>query len=372
LIILRYLMLETFKSQIGILFVLVLIFVSQKFITILAQAINGVIPADLVLTVLYLNMPTLGTLMLPISFYLAILFAHGRLHSESEMVALTSCGYSPNKVLKATLMLSLLTFVFASFNSLYLAPAAEDEMVSVIEKAEANAGTATLIEGRFHKASGNGGVVYVEKYEQNKTLVNVFAAHWPKEEEGISPSVITAKTGNVANKKDGTWLTLENGQRYAGIVGKNEFENSQFSTYQVHIANAAVENKKRSVDALPTSALIGASDTRSQAELQWRIAIPVSILLITFMAVPMAKVNPRQGRYAKLLPALALYLSFFLLLSASKSLIEDGVIPYFGIWGVQILFFAIGVVLHLQTIGKFNVKPKKEKLKNVKPSKVDK
>ncbi|MBB1274085.1 LPS export ABC transporter permease LptF [Psychromonas sp. SR45-3] len=365
MIILRYLMLETFKSQVGVLFVLILIFVSQKFITILAQAINGVIPADLVLTVLYLNLPTLGTLMLPISFYLAILFAHGRLHSESEMVALTSCGYSPNKVLKATLALSLLTFVFASFNSLYLAPTAEDQMMTVIEEAESNAGTATLIEGRFHKSSGNGGVVYVEKYAEGKNLINVFAAHWPKEGD-ISPSVITAKTGQVEDKKDGTWLTLKDGQRYAGIVGQNEFENTQFSTYQVHILNAEVESKKRGVEALPTSQLIGMKDARSQAELQWRIAIPVSILLITFMAVPMAKVNPRQGRYAKLLPALALYLTFFLLLSAAKSMIEEGTIPYFGIWAVQILFFAIGVVLHLQTIGKFNIKPKKPKASKLK------
>lgn len=358
MIILRYLMLETFKSQVGILFVLILIFVSQKFITILAQAINGVIPADLVLTVLYLNLPTLGTLMLPISFYLAILFAHGRLHSESEMVALTACGYSPNNVLKATLTLSLMTFAFASFNSLYLAPSAEDEMMTVIEQAESNAGAATLIEGRFHKTSGNGGVVYVEKYAEGKNLVNVFAAHWPTK-EGLSPSVITAKTGNVEDKNDGTWLTLKDGNRYAGIVGKNEFENSQFATYQVHIANLGVKSKVRGVDALPTSELIGVNNPRHQAELQWRIAIPVSILLITFMAVPMAKVNPRQGRYSKLLPALALYLSFFLLLSASKSLIEDGDIPYLSMWGVQILFLSIGIILHLQTLGKFNFKRKK-------------
>ena len=104
----RYLMLETFKSQVGILFVLLLIFVSQKFIVILGKAIKGTIPPDLVMTLLYLNMPTLGTLMLPISFYLAVLFAHGRLHGESEMVAMTSCGYSPNKVLKATLFLAFL------------------------------------------------------------------------------------------------------------------------------------------------------------------------------------------------------------------------------------------------------------------------
>lgn len=355
---------ETFKSQIGILFVLLLIFVSQKFISILAQAINGVIPADLVLTILYLNLPTLGTLMLPISFYLAVLFTHGRLHSESEMVALTSCGYSPNKVLKATLVLSLFTFTFACFNSMYLAPAAEDKMLSVIEEAESDAGAATLIEGRFHKTSDDGGVVYVEKYVKGKNIDKVFAAHWPKE-EGQSPSVITAQTGAIEERKDGAWLTLYDGQRYAGIVGQHEFENTSFLTYQVHVANAAVQSKQRGVDALPTSQLIGVEDSHYQAELQWRIAIPFSILFITFMAVPMAKVNPRQGRYSKLLPALTLYLTFFLLLSASKSLIEDGAIPAFGIWGVQLSFFAIGLILHLQMIGKFNFKinkPKKPKV----------
>ena len=116
---------------------------------------------------------------------------------------------------------------------------------------------------------------------------------------------------------------------------------------------------------MPTAQLIGVKDPKYQAELQWRIAIPVSILLITFMAVPMAKVNPRQGRYAKLLPALALYLTFFLLLSASKSLIEDGAVSPHSIWVVQIFFFSIGLILHLKTIGKFNFKVSKPKVAEV-------
>ncbi|MCP4325374.1 MAG: LPS export ABC transporter permease LptF [Psychromonas sp.] len=357
MILLRYLMLETFKSQVGILFVLLLIFVSQRFIFILEKAIKGVIPPDLVLTLLYLNLPTLGTLMLPISFYLAVLFAHGRLHGESEMVAMTSCGYSPNKVLKSTLVLSLVTFAFTAFNSLYLAPLAEDKVISVIENAESDAGTATLIEGRFHQTSDKSGVVYVEKYKGEKQLERVFAAHWPKERD-TAPSVITSLTGSIENKQDGIWLTLKDGQRYAGIVGQAKFDNSEFERFEVHIANREVEEKKRSVEALPTVQLFGVDDANYQAELHWRFAIPLSILMITFMAVPMAKVNPRQGRYAKLLPALALYLTFFLLLSTSRSLIEEGAIPAISIWAVQILFLIFGVILHLQALGKFSLAKK--------------
>lgn len=363
MILLRYLMLETFKSQVGILFVLLLIFVSQKFISILAKAINGVIPPDLVLTLLYLNLPTLGTLMLPISFYLAVLFAHGRLHGESEMVAMTSCGYSPNQVLKATFILSLFTFAFASFNSLYLAPIAENKMISVIENAESDAGAATLIEGRFHSTSDKGGVVYVEQYKEGQHLDRVFAAHWPKEKDK-APSVLTSLTGSVENKKDGTWLTLHDGQRYAGIVGQAQFDASEFERFEVHIANREVREKKRGVEALPTAQLFAVKDVNYQAELHWRFAIPISILMITFMAVPLAKVNPRQGRYAKLLPALAMYLTFFLLLSTARSLIEEGTLPAISIWIVQLLFLGIGIVLHLQALGKFSyAKKSKKKLK---------
>ena len=366
MILLRYLMLETFKSQLGVLFVLLLIFVSQKFIRILAEAINGVIPADLVMTLLYLNLPTLATLMLPISFFLAVLFAHGRLHSESEMVAMTSCGYSPSSVMKATLLLSFLTFAFAAFNSLYLAPAAEDEMVAVIENAESDAGTATLIEGRFHKTSDTGGVVYVEKYREGKQLEKVFAAHWPEDQER-APSVLTALTGKVEDKEDGTWLTLLDGKRYAGRVGGHEFDNSKFGRYEVHIANREVQSKKRGVQALPSEQLLGVNSPKHQAELQWRIAIPLSILLLTFMAVPLAKVNPRQGKYSKLLPALALYLTYFLLLSTAKSLIEEGTLPVLSIWVVQVVFFITGIILHMQSLGKF-VKIASCKKKPVKPA----
>jgi lipopolysaccharide export system permease protein len=353
-------MLETFKSQLGILFVLLLIFVSQKFISILGQAIKGVIPPDLVMTLLYLNMPTLGTLMLPISFYLAILFAHGRLHGESEMVAMTSCGYSPNKVLKATLFLSFFTFIFAAFNSLYVAPKAEDKMVSVIEEAESDAGAATLIQGRFHSISSQGSVIYVEKFIEGKRLENVFAAHWP-EDKTKAPSILTSLTGHVDERKDGTWLTLNDGQRYSGMLGQKEFDSANFERYEVHIANREVRKRGRGVDALPTLALIGSNDPKYVAELHWRFAIPISILLITFMAVPMAQVNPRQGRYAKIMPALALYLAFFLLLSTSRSMVEDGSMPAAIIWVVQGLFFGFGVLLHGKTLGKLSRKRKTKK-----------
>lgn len=61
-------------------------------------------------------------------------------------------------------------------------------------------------------------------------------------------------------------------------------------------------------------------------------------------------VNPRQGRYAKLLPAILLYLSYFLLLSAARSAIDSGRLPHWpGMFLVPLVYLLlIGLPLNLQ------------------------
>lgn len=47
------------------------------------------------------------------------------------------------------------------------------------------------------------------------------------------------------------------------------------------------------------------------AEFHWRLAIPLAIPLMTLIAVPLARVNVRQGKFAKVFPAVLLYLGYF-------------------------------------------------------------
>ncbi|MDX1267880.1 MAG: LptF/LptG family permease, partial [Oceanisphaera sp.] len=82
-----------------------------------------------------------------------------------------------------------------------------------------------------------------------------------------------------------------------------------------------------------------------KAELQWRLALPLSMLVLTLAVVPLAVVNPRQGRYAKLLPAILLYLAYFLLQSASRSAVEGGSLPVWpGLYIVPLLFLLLVTV----------------------------
>ena len=83
-------------------------------------------------------------------------------------------------------------------------------------------------------------------------------------------------------------------------------------------------------------------------ELQWRIAQVVAIPLLTLLVVPLAMVNPRQGRYAKLFPALLMFLTYFMLLSAARSAILDEKLPLaFGFWSVHLGVLTLAIWFNL-------------------------
>ncbi|NEO26271.1 MAG: LptF/LptG family permease, partial [Kamptonema sp. SIO4C4] len=43
------------------------------------------------------------------------------------------------------------------------------------------------------------------------------------------------------------------------------------------------------------------------AELQWRISAPISVIVLTLMAVPLSHTSPRQGRFLHLFTAVLIY-----------------------------------------------------------------
>ncbi len=58
---------------------------------------------------------------------------------------------------------------------------------------------------------------------------------------------------------------------------------------------------------------------RARAELNWRITLVFTVFMMALMVVPLSVVNPRQGRVLSMLPAMLLYLLFFLIQTSLKS-----------------------------------------------------
>ena len=70
------------------------------------------------------------------------------------------------------------------------------------------------------------------------------------------------------------------------------------------------------------------------------------MFIVTLLAVPLSKVNPRQGRFLKLLPAIFLYMAYLGLLIAARGALDKGRLPpALGLWWVHGIFFAVGMLL---------------------------
>ncbi|SPY96535.1 permease [Proteus mirabilis] len=168
MIIIRYLARETLKSQIAILFILMLIFFSQKLVEILGAAVEGNIPTNLVVSLLWLGIPEMAQLILPLSLFLGLLMTYSKLYVESEITVMNACGIGKKALVQAALLLSLLTSVLAAGNVVWLIPWSSVHQEQVLEDAKANPSLAALMEGQFKMSSDRNMVLYLGSVKGNQ------------------------------------------------------------------------------------------------------------------------------------------------------------------------------------------------------------
>ena len=69
-------------------------------------------------------------------------------------------------------------------------------------------------------------------------------------------------------------------------------------------------------------------------------------LVLTLVAVPLSRLRPRQGRYARVGFAIVLYFVYSNLLSAAKVWLEKGNLPpALGVWWIHCAVLALGLYL---------------------------
>lgn len=348
MLIFRYLLKETLKSQLAVFFVLMAIFITQRFVRVLGDASDGDIPASLVLGFLTLSGPVLASLILPISLFLGIMLAHGRMYVDSEMTVMRACGVSEWYVTRVMLVLAVLMAMITGCMTLWLAPSAVENEYQLREKAAAEAGLTALIPGRFQQTGNERAVIFAHDIDtEEKKLRRVFLSQNSREGDESGVHLVYAESGEISVGADGSQtLVLGGGVQYEGTSGQKNYQVVEFDQYRIQIAEQETVQKRRKMAAVPTMLLLEDDSLDAVAELQWRIAIPLSLPFLVLVAVPLSAVDPRKGRFGRMGPAIMLYLGYFLLLLACRRVLEDGRIPpQLGLWWVHGIMLFIGLSL---------------------------
>lgn len=352
MIISRYLIREVIKTELAVFFVLMAIFISNKFVRILDSASEGGIPGYLVMLFIGLNIPSLAGMILPMSFFLGVLLAYSRIYADSEMTVLRACGISEWYVVRVTLIVALASAIVTGAFTLYLSPLASEYEYQINDQLAADSGLSALTVGRFQKTGNEKAVIFIhDKNRKDGTLEKVFVAQLPDSESShksiINSSLVYAAKGQVVEEDTGSQrLVLTDGIRYQNDEKNNEFREVAFGKYYIQIQDQKVEHRRRKLSAISTQQLFAQDSSEYIAEIHWRIAFPIACLIITLIAVPLSVVNNRQGKFGKILPALLLFVSYLLMLSALRSGIETKAIPQLvGLWPVHFIALLVGIIL---------------------------
>lgn len=351
MIIFRYVLKEVIVSCLAVSFVLLLIIVSARFVTYLAEAASGSLESGVLLTLMTLRMPAYLELILPLGLFIGILLAFGRLYVESEMVVLSACGVSEGRMLSYALTAGLILAALVALLSLELGPRGVMSSEALLAEQRSRTDFETLKPARFHELDTGRGISYAESISEDKQqLHNVFMAEVGVQGDESPPVILMADSGEtlVDKEKGEKFLLLRNGRRYVGRPGDGNFEIIQFQQYAQKLPEpdyAASEAKES--DGLPTLELFKRNTPQALAALQWRLSLPLLVIVICFLAVPLSRTKPRRGRYGSMVPAVVIYVVYLVLVNAAKTAVENGSAPVIGlVWLVHLGFFLLAALLY--------------------------
>src|SRR5699024_3868547 len=107
------------------------------------------------------------------------------------------------------------------------------------------------------------------------------------------------------------------------------------------------------VGAAPTATLLASDEPAAVAELQGRLSVPLSILILALLGLPLGKLPPRAGRYGRIIVGVLLYVVYFNLIHLATVWVETRALPAaVGAWAVHgaMLLLAIGLIMREQGV----------------------
>ncbi len=297
--------------------ILIGIVVLSQLVRLLGDAVSGVLAVEGVPVLMGFAALTYTPVLLSLSLFLAVLLTLSRCYRDSEMVVWFSSGIGLTRWIGPVLTFALPIVAVIALLSLVLAPWAMTQAEEYKNRLSSRDDVTAATPGVFRE-SGNGDRVYfIENIDPEKNRIrNVFVQSMLHGKMGT----VAAKEGLQETAPNGDrFLILLNGTRYEGTPGQSDFRIVQFERYAMRIETVEMRRPPPRLQALSTLELVEKPDSWNISELEWRLSLPLSALVLALLAIPLSYVNPRAGRSFNLIAAVVIYVIYNNSISVSNS-----------------------------------------------------
>lgn len=316
--------------------VLFAIVVLTQLIRLLGDAVSGVLATEGVPALMGFAALNYLPVLLTLSLFLSVLLALSRAYRDSEMVVWFSAGIGLKRWIVPVLWYALPVVGVIALLSLALSPWALRQAEELKHRLSSRDDVSAATPGVFRESGQGERVYFIENIDARKGRIsNVFVQSKMQNKVGT----VSAKEGRQETMPNGDrFLVLLNGTRYEGTPGKADFRIVRFERYAMRIEAEQVPVYIRPLQSFPTLQLLSNPTSWNLSELEWRLSLPISALLLALMAIPLSFVNPRAGRSFNLILALLIYVTYSNTISVSNTWVgQQRVNPVVGFFGVHLL-----------------------------------
>jgi lipopolysaccharide export system permease protein len=354
-IVFRYLFREIYSALLVSTLVVLLVLIANQFIHYLNDAAIGFITFSAVMQVMSLQVPLLLGYLLPLGLFLGILLGLSRLSVDRELIVMFACGISRMQLVKMVLGISTLVILIIAWLMLIAEPSIERYRQTILSRAMSDLTIAKLIPGRFQYLDDSDArwVFYTQSINRSLSQLNeVFFAHKTADDatNQVKWDLVTAAHAKEVYRADQKtrFLVFENGYRTIGVPGQNDYQIIKYKNYGIRLGGVRTLPFRSNVKAMPTSQLLPFIFKRPDmaAEFHWRLAMPISAIILAIIAVSLTYTNPRLGRFAKFFPAIIIYIVYGNLLFVGRAwLMESKISLLWGMWWIHGIFLCIAIAL---------------------------
>lgn len=370
----RYMIRQVFITTTLVLGFLVVMLLGGRLIRYFGIAAEGGLDVGVLFSLIGYNLPFFLELILPLSFFIGLMLVFGRMYVDNEMAVLSGSGVGRGRLAGFLLPLVVLLFLLEAWLTLVAKPWGiarvnniwqEQSVVKIFDLIRPKQFVSS---GDYHLYVGEVGddgeylkdVMLVLMNGKGKLAqhasVDVASESQVQALPSDKDSIIFAKSATQVQSADGAiLLDLHQGRRYEIDTRSKQYSQVGFERYRITLAGKSdPQEQALKIEALPTERLMALlqapnapfSHQQIGAELGYRGSLPWLIVIALLLSVPLSVVQPRQGRWLKLIPAIFIFVANVLVLISLKETVSKGRV---GVWAypvVLVLLLAFAVCLN--------------------------
>ena len=355
----KYIMRNLVTYFFAITFIIGLVVFGNQFVLTVQESIDRGIPFQELMPLISFNMIRDVPVILVLSIFLAVIITISQLYKNSEAIVMNSIGLGDKAFLSVIKPFAIFIFLFVLFLTAYAVPWAKQQK-SVAEEKTNNASEFSFItEGKFESFKKGDIVFYASDStsidvdgEQNMQEIFIYAS------DNDNPVIVLASdaTKYIDPESKSIYLRLKDGVRYQGLPSSENINILNFDSYNLEIVSGEVQKSLATfteIEEKTTLDLLKQGGLLAIAELQWRLSLPLSILILVVFAVYLGKTSPRGGKGINILIGIFVFMLYNNGLLVAKSSIENGLLsPIIGMWSIHLIAILFLMLLYQFRQGK--------------------